>query len=348
MIAEATTYVLLDGAQWDARCADVAGQAALAMRRDEKTLPGDRSEALRLDALCERVETVALELADSGAARSVTVADAGPEPPGARLPWLTAADSTRLASVAIDVRRHVKAGGVAVEIRDPFARSGAATARPPAVIVGAHPPATVWRPPPNVGVGTAQRALWEGQLESAVATGSGQIVPSGLGNRALTQGLRRFVAHVEGERRVVARVTYRDGSEGPAFPLRGLRLVDSGASPPSDWPVLRFALLSLRHPEMDPLVDGAWLRNRIISQVRPAGETDQIAYELSLAKLGSVCAGGPVAIELFQTGLEPAILGFYRALTAHLLESPGSVWVTPQHHRRASDTYGAGHPWATR
>jgi hypothetical protein len=85
---------------------------------------------------------------------------------------------------------------------------------------------------------------------------------------------------------------------------------------------------------MDVEVDGAWLRNTDISRPRPAGETDALAYELSRQQLRRLATGRPLLMYLYQTGMEPVVVGFYRALTEHLLERPGTVSVIPLYFRR--------------
>ena len=83
---------------------------------------------------------------------------------------------------------------------------------------------------------------------------------------------------------------------------------------------LRFALLSIRHTEMDAVVDGAWLRNAEISRPRPAAQTDDLVYETSLRQLDELCRSERhVRLYMYQTGLETAVVGFYRALANHLL-----------------------------
>jgi hypothetical protein len=123
--------------------------------------------------------------------------------------------------------------------------------------------------------------------------------------------------------------------------------------------VLRFSLLSIRHTEMDVEVDGAWLRNTDISRLRPAAESDELVFALSIEQLATLTREEPVTIFMYQTGLETAIVGFYRALTEHLLEQPKSVAVVPMYFRRGhggrrsvggseqESTFSPGKPWAT-
>lgn len=186
---------------------------------------------------------------------------------------------------------------------------------------GERPPAEVWRATRERASRTeatyerfaAQLAAWAdnaGEVDSRKP-----VCPSEVQNRALTEALRKYSASRPGTQLVDAPVTYRDGSSGPAFPLRAVPISD--VEPQDGREVISMTLLSVRHLEMDVDVDGAWLRNREISLPRPAGITDQIAYTQSLEQFKIISASGPVTLHLYQTGLPPAVVGFYRALVTH-------------------------------
>lgn len=150
-----------------------------------------------------------------------------------------------------------------------------------------------------------------------------------MSNSILTEVLRDSVG-AEGVR-VDAPVTYRDGSQGPPFPLRAIHFCDL---PSARGRVLRLSLISIRHIEMDSCLDGAFLRNTDISRPRPAGETDEMTFAISRRQLAELCALGPTTLYLHQTGLEPAIMGFYRAVTLQLIETPGLLAVIPMYYQR--------------
>ena len=99
------------------------------------------------------------------------------------------------------------------------------------------------------------------------------------------------------------------------------------------------ALLSIRHTEMDAVVDGAWLRNAQISQPRPHAQTDDLVYGISCEQFRTLTQDGRrrLKLELFQTGFEPANVGFYRAVVTHLLAHPGSLCVIPHYHQETFD-----------
>jgi len=191
----------------------------------------------------------------------------------------------------------------------------------------------------------AIRQRLRSQLEDVVAGVNGaSIVPSGVSNSVLTECLREFAAAAPGRPSVDGRVVYRDGSRGPDFPLGQTRF-RVGARPDR---VLRFALLSIRHTEMDAEVDGAWLRNTAVSRPRPAGDTDQFVYETSLAQLRCLTTAGPLTIYMHQTGLETAVLGFYRAVARTLMYGFDGLAVVPCYFRMRRDGsqhFVEGTPW---
>ena len=63
-----------------------------------------------------------------------------------------------------------------------------------------------------------------------------------------------------------------------------------------------------------------------------------------------------MTMRLFQTGLDAAIIGFYRSVAEHLIEFPGSLTVTPMFYVGSSSNESAidefvgfreGKPWTT-
>lgn len=278
---------------------------AAARRRAEKADPGDRSDVVRYEALCSRLETIAIESASAGRA-PVVVADA-PQDPFVRR------------DTAIDVF-----------VSQPLETGDAVWAAPETV---AAPAAEPWRSASGSAGRRAVEERFRGQLAAAVSDGtterSAALSPSGVNNRVITEVLREFAAGDARQRRDVP-VVYRDGSAASAaFPLRCLRLTDEPYSAVDLE--LRLALLSIRHTEMDPVIHGAWLRNADVSRPRPAGQTDDFVYRTSVQQLDALFADGVgrLRIVLFQTGLDTAVVGFYRAVVERLLRAPGSLEVVP-------------------
>lgn len=330
--------------------ADIEG----ARRRIPKALAGDRVDIIRYEALSTRLETVARrKLLHSAAALEVPVLEREGDAvvdAGALADFPDAADV---------IAEWMAAGDIAVEVR--LALASGATPPPPTVGNPLRGAARAWTAPLGRDGRplTGDRAVAERfrqQLGDAVNEVPGAaMLPSGVSNRVLTEQLRAFVRN-ESRPPCEVPVRYRDGSTGPAFPLRGVRL---GDEVPENWRTYRFAMLSIRHTEMDVEVDGAWLRNTDISRPRPAGDTDRIAFESSRKQLNRLCAGGPVLVYLYQTGLDTAIVGFYRAVTERLMRHPQSLAVVPMYFRRLAQgasarvvagyeqqgTFEQGEPW---
>jgi hypothetical protein len=199
---------------------------------------------------------------------------------------------------------------------------------------------------------SAVKARFEEQLErwTYPVPGHGTppepVCPSDISNSVLSEGLRAYFEATEDSSPARARVVYRDGSEARALPLRSVHFEPATSDNPRT--VLKLTLLSVRHMEMDATVDGAWLRNREISLARPSGQTDELVYRYSRDQLADLAAREPIEIHMFQTGLEPAIVGFYRALADHHLHARGKpVSVFPQYYAGGSD-FAPGTPWVIR
>ena len=233
------------------------------------------------------------------------------------------------------VTRWVRESQIVVELRLPL-EGGASSVDSAAGTV--RPPAEVWESKTGASGRRAVEERFREQLEQATATNGAEaateadrplITPSGIHNRVLTENLRRFVVGSPSQR-IDVDVVYRDGSQAShPFPLRCLALDDDQpASPDTE---LRLALLSIRHTEMDPVVDGAWLRNADISRPRPAAQTDDLVYETSIEQLDYLTHHGDrsLLLHIYQTGLDTAILGFYRAVVTHMLKHPGNISVVP-------------------
>jgi hypothetical protein len=205
------------------------------------------------------------------------------------------------------------------------------------------------------------------QLDSAIAEPGKDRVsalsPSGVHNRVLTEVLREYVER-QGKAHVSVPVVYRDGSRASAdFPFHCLDLA-AGLSTDDEARaggalILRLALLSIRHTEMDAVVDGAWLRNADVSKPRPAAQTDDYVYHQSVKQFDELTGGGQqkVRLYIFQTGLETAVVGYFRAVVEFLARHPGCLEVLPMFYAKNSRGdvgvrdefagYEQGDVWAT-
>ena len=161
-------------------------------------------------------------------------------------------------------------------------------------------------------------ALLISRMQTAMASGT-TVNVSSQPHFVLSEVLHRFVYKESSEDPAAQiRVVYLDGSSPEPFPLRILSppVNDEGGG---NLPVIRAALVSMRHLALDELVDLAWFRNGKVSVPQPgavieaycAGETQHL-----LAAHRHL----PLEIHLYQTGLETAVMGFYRGLAAELKE----------------------------
>jgi hypothetical protein len=313
--------------------------AEAALDRSRKLPPGDRTETSRFDAIHAAIDQLAVAAWANGEPSEIlpVATDVGLVGPTVYVPE---GDKDGAAGEAA---AWIEAGHLVVELRlphfpGPTRLEGTSGVGPPN-------PADRWESRTRRAK-DAVRERFDHLLRLALSgstKGEACIQPSGVANSALTEGLREHVHHRGGQPRVDVPVVYRDGSKGPPFPLRALSVSDQK---PEGWASLRLTLLSIRHVEMDHLVDGAWLRNAKVSRPRPAGLTDTAVFETSRRQFRLLAKDPPTLLYLYQTGLEPAILGFYRALVHELLNRPGSVAVVPCYYNR-DGSFSEGRVWAT-
>ena len=320
MSAEITIFVRV-AERFEDEVTRLQKQATEALRRSAKLPPGDRSEIRRFESLKSAVEQFAL------------ASLWGNEP--------HIVEELGAASPAVSEWRD--AGSLVIELRLPHGIGetllhGEAACGPP-------PPAERWRGEDGSTskiVQTRFRSLIMDALESETGRANGVIRPSGIVNSVLTDTLREFACRGDAGTAKEVPVRYLDGSFGPTFPFHSISLSEIV---PEKWRELSFSLLSIRHVEMDHIVDGAWLRNAHVSQPRLSGLTDQLVYEVSLRQLQTLSDQGRTLIYMYQTGLGTAVVGFYRAVLRHLIQYPGSVAVIPMYYRGSK--FLPGKVWAT-
>lgn len=115
------------------------------------------------------------------------------------------------------------------------------------------------------------------------------------------------------------RIVYADGSEAAPFPL----CLGDRPRPLGGPRTIRVALMSMRHLDIDRIVDLAWYRNREVSQSRSLAESDEFCYRYSLEELHKLAKlqrqlRCPIRLEVYHTGFEPASIALYRAVAAVL------------------------------
>ncbi len=173
----------------------------------------------------------------------------------------------------------------------------------------------------------------EAEIEEALPTG-GKVNMSNQPHEVSTEVLGQFVRAGAGQTPGRVRVIYADGSEAKPFPLRILPM--NSAPTPANPVEISVALMSMRHLELDPVVDWAWFRNKEVSQTRPLAETDEFCFQYSLKQLAELQAaydGRALSLKMYHTGFEPSAIGFYRAVAATLTRQRGWLRVVPHYFR---------------
>ena len=193
--------------------------------------------------------------------------------------------------------------------------------------------------------------ILRGEIEKALKIsedgGMGEVNFSNQPHNVITEVIREFV-YIDNEKFVTPtyiKVIYNDGSQGPLFPLRCIPKRDNSSD--SSNTIMRLALMSMRHLDMDHIVDMAWLRNREVSKSRALGETDLFCFEQSKKQFDQLFAGEKLTIYLYHTGFQPAILGFYRAFVETIVEKKlmhPKIRIVPQYKHRQKG-YISGDSW---
>ena len=195
-------------------------------------------------------------------------------------------------------------------------------------------------PPPPEGPPEEEEA--EGEIpvsewvlmrrEVEIALQSGLGVTFSNYHHPVIAGILRELAYREiDDGPIPLRVLYGDGSEADPFPVGGLKLDQRKRKEAEATPPLRAALLSIRHPEMDGEVDLAWFANYGASRPREsAADTDRWCFEQSVKLFEDFPPGRLTVIEVYQTGFEPAVVGFYRAVTTVLSDHTARLAVRPR------------------
>ncbi len=145
----------------------------------------------------------------------------------------------------------------------------------------------------------------------------------GLPNSEIAE-LLHGLAHREGPGAL--RMLFGDGSQSAPFPLPPLRL-PTGIGPlwkEGTRRLLRVGLISRRHPLMDFAVDMYLLRNAEAKGESYAGTEERacLAARQLLDEAVGVAGSAGLLLEFYQTGLEPAVVGFWRGVCETLRDHP--------------------------
>ncbi|MDR1383186.1 MAG: hypothetical protein LBJ67_04970 [Planctomycetaceae bacterium] len=169
---------------------------------------------------------------------------------------------------------------------------------------------------------------------------NGKINMSNQPHEVSSTVLGRFLFKNDSKDSGNIRIVYADGSEAKPFPLR--MLVEPTEQTTPELFVLSTALMSMRHLELDSIVDWAWYRNKEVSQTRPLAESDEFCFQYSIKQIEELYKayeGKPVLLKMYHTGFEPAVIGFYRALVLELSSFHRRGWlqVNPYYYRGATN-----------
>ena len=114
------------------------------------------------------------------------------------------------------------------------------------------------------------------------------------------------------------KITYNDGSPGKPFPVHVLWKPKEGWEwKPKHALHLHIGTLSFRHVDYDQHVDVYLIRDKETRRLLQK-DVEDLAYERMKEILGAPELEGEGYLSIYQTGLEPLVVGVYRALTEHL------------------------------
>jgi hypothetical protein len=184
-------------------------------------------------------------------------------------------------------------------------------------------------------------------IEQAIHSGA-TVNFSNQPHQVVTEVLNAIVYSEEGKNPAAVRVVYMDGTEAEPFPVRCLQRT-TAEHLQGEFIRLRASLVSMRHLEMDGRVDFAWFRNRQVSSGGSFAEVDAFCTTQTMNLLKEMSSGHKVILEMYQTGLETAVVGFYRGLVRFLMDQQGDVptlQVVPMYYNGSEGDYEAGKIWA--
>lgn len=131
---------------------------------------------------------------------------------------------------------------------------------------------------------------------------------------------------------------FSDGSISDLFPLYSMIEL----KPKEKLTVIKAALISNRHFELDNVVETCIIRNSEISRRQEATIADQerLSFEIAQRFFNEILEKTDGAhIELYHTGLEPAVLGTYRAFLTTILKkgNRGKLIIIPKVLKRHNE-----------
>ncbi len=107
-------------------------------------------------------------------------------------------------------------------------------------------------------------------------------------------------------------IVFRDGSIPCGFPTGVLSMPEHPI--PDHKLAIKIGLISFRHLDMDFLIDQYLLTNKQIGQNGSMASSEKQAFEAARELLTDAAFKDGGTVEMYHTGLEPPIVGFYRAV----------------------------------
>lgn len=142
---------------------------------------------------------------------------------------------------------------------------------------------------------------------------------NGFLHSTITEALHDFVFTDKPTKNIAIPFLYQDGSKGQPFPFLRLKYrTDEQSGMFRGIQPLRASLISMRHLAMDKFVDMAWLINRELPDHCSEAEVEAYSYEQTQKQINEALKTKPLKLCLYQTGFQPAVIGFYQALVEEL------------------------------
>lgn len=142
---------------------------------------------------------------------------------------------------------------------------------------------------------------------------------NGFLHSTITEALYDFVFTDEPIKNIAIPFIYQDGSKGQPFPfLRLPHRSDEQSGMFRGIQPLRASLISMRHLAMDKFVDMAWLINKDLPHHCSEAEVEAYSYRQTQHQITEALKTKPLKLCLYQTGFQPAVIGFYHALVEEL------------------------------
>jgi hypothetical protein len=185
-------------------------------------------------------------------------------------------------------------------------------------------------------------------IEAARAGRTGTVNFGPMRNRVIAEVLHEF-AYSNGTTEggpITIQAIYRADSPSHPLTLRCLARTRLNCAPRLDTPT-RFALISMRHPDLDRIVDRCWFRNAEISGC-PSINIGAFCHRVTRERLRQERGRGTLKLHLYQTGFPPAVVGFYAALIEELCQQANpaqAIRVTPYYYLHLANDYLAGSLW---